>query len=147
MKATIRIPLLLIFAAVLPGCSRFEVRGYYRDAENPAISYFFGEDGKWQAEERVEVAAGVFPHGAGRRLQGTFERRGEIIELTCTEVLRQEPITGEFREEAIDASSYKHKLRIAEGALVPEAVDDGDEPLFASDVNPLGARKLVPAGG
>ena len=147
MTVSIRIAFLLASVALLPGCSRFKVEGSYRDADNPAITYLFGQDGKWLAEETVEVAAGVFPHGSGRRLQGTFQRLGNVIELTCTTVLRQEPITGEFRDEPTDAASYNHKLRIVEGALVPEATEDGLDPLFASDVNPLGARKLVPAGG
>ena len=147
VKASVRIVLLLASAAVLSGCSRFKVEGSYRDADNPAISYLFGQDGKWSAEKTVQVPAGLFPHGSGRRWQGTFERRGDFIELTCTAVLRQEPLTGEFRDEPTDVASYNHRLRIVEAALVPEATEHGVDPVFASDVNPLGARKLVPAGG
>ena len=140
---------LVLLAAVLAlsGCGRSKIEGSYRDAENPAITYFFGGDGTWQAERSVEVGAGVFPHGSGRRLAGSFSRRGDRVELVCIEVSRQDPMTGEFRGEGIDASAYNHILEVGNGALVPVPAEEGGEGVFASDINPLGARKLIPAGG
>ena len=139
--------LLLALALAPAGCSRGKVEGSYRDAENPAITYFFGADGNWRAESLVEVAAGVFPHGSGRKLEGNFRRRGDMIELVCTAVSRQEPTTGEFRDEEVDASAYNHVLRVENEALVPAPAEEGVQETFASDINPLGARKLIPAGG
>jgi len=138
--------LVLAVALVLSSCGRAKVEGSYRDAENPAITYFFGDDGTWRAESLVEVAAGVFPHGSGRRLEGTFSRRGNMIELVCTAVARQEPTTGEFRSEETDVSAYNHVLRMENGALIPAPAKEGQEVIFASEINPLGARRLIPAG-
>ena len=138
--------LLLAVALALSGCGRAKIEGSYRDVENPAITYFLGDDGKWQAESLVEVAAGVFPHGSGRRLEGTFSRRGNIIELVCTTVVRQEPTTGEFRSEETEASAYNHVLRMENGALIPAPAKEGQEVVFASEINPLGARRLISAG-
>ena len=140
--------LLLLGLALAPaGCSRVKVEGAYRDTENPGITYFFSNDGTWRAESLVEVAAGVFPHGSGRRLEGTFSRRGGRIELVCAAVSRQEPTTGRFRADEIEASAYNHALRLDGDSLVPAAAEEGQEVVFASDINPLGARRLVPAGG
>ena len=139
--------LVLAVALALSGCSRAKVEGSYRDAENSAITYFFGDDGTWRAESLVEVAAGVFPHGSGRRLEGTFSRRGNMIELLCTAVTRQEPTTGEFRSEETEVSAYSHVLRMENGALIPAPAKEAQEVLFASEINPLGARRLIPAGG
>lgn len=137
--------LLLVLVVLITACSRTgRVEGRYGDAENPAILYVFGEDGSWRAEEVVEVASGVFPHGAGLRLLGTYERRGDILLLECTQVSRQEPMTGEFREESIGLPAYSHRLRVEDGALFPVAEEEGQEAAFASDINPLGARKLIP---
>ena len=138
--------LVLAVALALSGCDRAKIEGPYRDAENPAITYFLGDDGKWLAESLVEVAAGVFPHGSGRRLEGTFSRCGNMIELVCTTVVRQEPTTGEFRSEETDASAYNHVLRMEDGALIPAPAKEGQEVVFASEINPLGARRLIPAG-
>jgi hypothetical protein len=138
---------VLAVALALAGCDRAKIEGFYRDAENPAITYFFGDDGTWRAEMLVEVAAGVFPHGSGRRLEGTFKRRGERMELVCITVLRQEPTTGEFRAEVTDTSACNHVLRMEDGALVPAPAEGGQEVVFASEINPLGARRLIPAGG
>jgi len=134
--------LMLAVALALFGCGRAKVAGSYRDAENPAVMYFFGEDGTWRAESLVEVAAGVFPHGSGRRLEGTFSRRGKLLELVCTAVARQEPTTGEFRSEETDVSAYNHVLRMENAALVPAPAEEGQEVVFASEINPLGARRL-----
>ena len=138
--------LVLAVALALSGCDRAKVEDSYRDAENPAITYFLGDDGKWQAESLVEVAAGVFPHGSGRRLEGTFSRRGERIDLVCAAVSRQEPTTGEFRSEETEASAYNHVLRMENGALIPAPAKEGQEVVFASEINPLGARRLISAG-
>ena len=134
-------------AFTLTGCDRVKVEGRYQDAENPAITYVFTRDGAWRAEEVLGVAAGVFPHGSGRRLEGTFGRRGDTLDLKCTTVSRQEPMTGEFCAESVDASAYSHLLRLESGALVPVAPGQTKGTVFPSDINPLGARKLVPAGG
>ena len=138
--------LVLAVALALSGCDRAKIEGPYRDVENPAITYFLGDDGTWRAESLVEVAAGVFPHGSGRRLEGTFSRRGERIDLVCAAVSRQEPTTGEFRSEETEASAYNHVLRMEDGALIPAPAKEGQEVVFASEINPLGARRLIPAG-
>ena len=146
MKVAVCVISAIAAIAVLPGCGRVKVEGSYRDVENPAISYIFNADGTWRAEKVSEVGAGIFPHGSGRRLHGTFGRKGNIVELKCVEVSREEPMSGEFRSEPVDVSAYDHRLRVEERALVPVAAKDGAESVFASDINPLGARRLVPPG-
>ncbi|MBJ7327593.1 MAG: hypothetical protein JHC52_09660 [Chthoniobacterales bacterium] len=138
--------LILSVVFFVSGCGRAKVEGRYRDADNPAIGYDFRADRTWTAESAVEVAAGIFPHGSGRKFEGTLKQRGDVIELTCTNVSRQEPLTGEFRPEPGRPSAYDHKFRAEEGMLRPLAPDAGTEILFASDINPLGAKLLMPQG-
>ena len=69
-----------------------------------------------------------------------------MIELVCTAVARQEPTTGEFRSEETDVSAYNHVLRMENGALIPAPAKEGQEVIFASEINPLGARRLIRAG-
>lgn len=142
--ALVRSVLALAAIASLVGCGREPVGGTYRDAMNPGIRYEFGQDGTWSAESIVEVPAGVFPHGAGRRLAGIFTRSGDTLELVCSSATRQDPISGEFREEENDASSFSHRLLAEQGSLFPLGPNGERDSLFATDLNPLGARNLVP---
>lgn len=141
----LRVALLAVLVAVLAGCGRdnVDVEGAYRDASNPAVRYELRAGGGWAAESVVEVSAGVFPHGAGRRLEGSFTRVGDVLELVCTSAGRQDPVSGSFIEEEGDLASCNHRLLIRDGELVPIGEDGETEGLFASDLNPFGARKLV----
>jgi len=131
-------------AAALPaGCGRKEISGNYRDAENPAIRYEFRPDGRWTATLSLEVPAGLFAHGAGQRLEGTYRRNGETWELTCAARFREDPVSGEFKEDRGGGSHADHMFVVREGALVPTGRQDA---VFASDLNPLGARRLEPEG-
>ena len=135
---------LLAFCCVfLSGCGSQKVVGHFRDEAKPDLRYQFGEDGSWSAEVVVELPTGVFPHGAGRRFDGTFSRSGNVIELVCLSVERQDPTSGAYREDDVELAEYSHRLLLEEGALVPVGPDGEREALFATDLNPLGARKLV----
>ncbi|MBJ7327583.1 MAG: hypothetical protein JHC52_09605 [Chthoniobacterales bacterium] len=142
-----RLLLGIVLVAIAPaGCARKEVAGNYIDAENPAIHYEFRPDGQWVGTLSLEVPGGLFAHGAGQRLEGTYRRRGDILELQCTGYFRQDPVSGEFKKErggGGDAVS-DHMFLIGEGALIPTGRKDA---VFASDLNPLGARRLQPDGG
>jgi len=140
----LRVVLLAACAAFVSACGPKRVVGAYRDVENPQVRYQFGNDGTWSAESAVELAAGVFPHGAGRRLEGTFEQSGRAIEIICVSASRQEPTSGQYRAEEADPSQYNHRLEVDEDGLVPVGPDGERDAVFASDLNPFGARKLVP---
>jgi len=128
----------------LVGCGRRHVEGVYHDAGNPAIRYELRDGGRWFAELIVEVPSGVFPHGASRRLEGTFKRKGGIIELVCLTASRQDPISGAFRPDDSAAAEYSHFLAVEDAFLVPVGPDGKSEAFFAAELNPLGARQLVP---
>jgi len=135
--------LILLAALVgLAACGRPSVEGIYRDVDNSSLRYEIRPDGLWSAELVVEVPSGVFPHGASRRFLGTFVRRGDILELVCTSSDRQDPMSGEFRPEDCDLSAHHHRLRAQDGALVAVGADGQTESLFATDLNPFGARRL-----
>lgn len=142
----IRAVVFAVAIVLLPGCGREKIEGRYRDADNAAITYQLRADGTWTAVMSVKVPAGVFPHGSARKLQGTFTRQGDRLALECKSVEREDPITGDFRPERGEAAAYDHLLRIENGRLLPAARQDGQSPLFASDLNPLGARELLPQG-
>ena len=118
---------LAICVGCFSGCGGPPVIGTYRDAVNPAVRYELREGGLWSAELVVDVPSGVFPHGAGQRLEGNFTRRGDVLELVCTASSRQDPISGEFRKDE---------------ALVAVDANGGTESIFATDLNPFGARRL-----
>jgi hypothetical protein len=140
----LRIALIAACAAVLSGCGREKVDGVYRDPANPAVRYELRNGDSWSAEMVVEVPAGIFPHGAGTWLQGNYTRSGDVIELVCTSAGRRDPLSGELRADKTDPASYNHKLVLEDGALVPVGAGGEKEADFATDLNPLGARKLVP---
>jgi hypothetical protein len=139
----LRVVVLAVCAALLPGCGSQKVAGSYRDAMNPDLRYQFGEDGSWSAEVVIELPAGVFPHGAGRRFGGTFKRSGDSLDLVCLSASRQDPASGQYRNDEVDLASYAHRLLVKEDSLVPVGPNGETEGLFATDLNPLGARKLV----
>lgn len=143
---SIRFAVVLVAALLVSGCGRPKVVGYYRDAQNADVAYELRVDGTWVATVTVGVPAGVFPHGSDRRLEGTYGRRGKVIELTCRSVRREDPMTGEFAEEPLNPSSCNHYFRAEDGKLVPIGADGQTEAVFASDLNPLGARELVRVG-
>lgn len=138
-----RFVLLVGFAAVLSGCGSQKVAGSYRDSTNGNVRYQFVGDGSWSAEAIVELPAGVFPHGAGRRLEGKFKQSGDLLELVCLSASRQDPTSGQYRKEDVDLAKYGHRLLAGKGHLVPIGPNGETEALFATDLNPLGARKLV----
>ncbi len=138
-----RVVLILFCAALLPGCGSQKVTGSYRDEVNQDLRYQFGEDGSWSAELAIDLPAGVFPHGAGRRFDGTFERSGDALELVCLSASRQDPASGKYRKDEVDLASFAHRLLVEEDVLVPMGPNGEREALFATDLNPLGARKLV----
>lgn len=148
--SVMRVYRYVILAAVvclMSGCGHGKVEGFYRDAENAAITYRLRADDTWMAEAAADAGAGIFPHGSGRRLDGSWSRRGNVVVLTCASVRRQDPMTGEFAEEPDDSSAFDHRLLIAdEGRLVPVGADGKIGAGFASDLNPLGARELVRIG-
>lgn len=137
-----RLVLLAAFVGCLAGCGGPPVDGTYRDADNPSLRYEFRPGGLWSAEMVVDVPAGVFPHGAGRRFGGTYVRRGDLLELVCTSSSRQDPMSGEFRAENSDLASCNHLLLAQDGMLVAVGADGQTDSLFATDVNPFGARRL-----
>jgi len=128
---------------VMTGCGRRAVEGVYRDVADPSIRYELRDDGSWSAELIVEIPAGVFAYGANRRLDGTYRRSGSLVELACLNASRQDPISGEYRPEGA-AAQYNHLLSAEEDFLVPVGPNGEKDALFAADLNPLGARKLVP---
>jgi hypothetical protein len=132
---------IVLVAIALAGCARKEVTGNYTDAENPAIHYEFRPDGQWVGTLALEVPGGLFAHGAGQRLEGTYLRRGDILELKCTGYFRQDPVSGEFKQERGGGgeAASDHMFLIGEGVLIPTGRKDA---VFASDLNPLGARRL-----
>lgn len=137
---------LLAAAWGLSGCGKEKIAGSYRDAENPAITYELREDGAWVAQMAVGAPSGVFPHGSDRRLEGTYRRSGEELELVCNAVRRQDPTTGEFADEPGDPSACNHRLRAEKDKLLPVGTSGETNAVFASDLNPLGARVLVRVG-
>jgi len=141
-----RLLLAMAVAAAIPvGCGRKDITGDYRDTENPAIRYEFRPDGSWTATLSLKVPAGLFAHGAGQRLEGTYSRSGETLELKCAARFREDPVSGEFSEDRGEgAGGADHMFLIQEGVLVPKGPQDA---VFASDLNPLGARRLEFAGG
>lgn len=127
---------------VVTGCGRRDVEGVYRDVSDPSIRYELRDDGSWSAELIVEIPAGVFAHGASRRLDGTYNRSGSLLELVCLNASRQDPISGEYRPEGA-AALYNHLLSAEEDSLVPVGPKGEKDAVFAADLNPLGARQLV----
>lgn len=142
----LRLLLVALCAAALAGCGGKNVAGLYRDESNPAVCYELRADGTWSAELSVGVPAGVFPHGAGKQFEGNFTRSGQVLELVCTSVRRQDPISGDWQKDATDPASCTHRLLFEEGVLVPIGPRGEKEALFATDLNPFGARKLVSEG-
>lgn len=126
----------------LAGCGRETIGGAYRDVEKPSVRYELDEGGNWSAEVQVAVPSGMFAHGAGRKFSGNFTRRGNVLELVCTSASRQDPVSGKFREEPDELSSYNHFFLTQGGALVAVGSDGRTESLFASDLNPFGTRRL-----
>lgn len=142
-----RYVILAAAVCLVSGCGREKMEGFYRDAENAAITYRLRADDTWTAEVAADAGAGIFPHGSGRRLEGSWSRRGNVVALACSSVLRQDPVTGEFAAEPGELSAFDHRLLIAgKGRLVPVGADGKVEAGFASDLNPLGARELVRVG-
>lgn len=139
----LRVVVLALCAVLVPGCGSQKVAGPFRDAANPDLRYQFGEDGSWSAELAIDLPAGIFPHGAGRRFDGTFERSGDALELVCLSASRQDPASGKYRKDEVDLASFAHRFLVEEDALVPIGPNGETEALFATDLNPLGARKLV----
>lgn len=133
---------LASFIGLLPGCGGQPISGSYRDEGNPSVRYDLREDGVWSAELVVDVPSGIFPHGAGQRLEGNFTRCGDVLELFCTGVSRQDPTSGEFRKADADVAAYNHRLRVETDTLVPVGTDGSTESMFATDLNPFGARRL-----
>lgn len=138
-----RLLLVAVCAAALAGCGGNDIAGSYRDESNPAVRYELRADGTWCAELAVGVPSGVFPHGAGKRLEGNYTRSGQGLELACLSVRRQDPISGEWQNDAMDPATCTHRLMVEEGLLVPVGPSGEKEAPFATDLNPLGARKLV----
>ncbi|MFM7374657.1 MAG: hypothetical protein ACKO39_05850 [Chthoniobacterales bacterium] len=134
--------LLAVCVGSLSGCGGPPIDGAYRDSVNPSVRYELREGGLWSAELVVDVPSGVFPHGAGQRLEGNFTRRGDVLELVCTASSRQDPISGEFRKDDADLAAYNHRLRVEADALVPVDANGETESVFATDLNPFGARRL-----
>lgn len=142
-----RYMILVVVACLASGCGRERADGFYRDAENAAITYQLRADDTWVAEIAVDAGAGIFPHGFDRRLEGSWKRRGNVVVLACSAVRRQDPMTGEFAVEPGDPSAFDHRFLIAgKGRLVPVGADGRAGAGFASDLNPLGARELVRSG-
>ena len=141
--AGLRLVLFAACAVILPGCGRERVDGAYRDSANPALRYELRNGDTWSAEMVVAVPAGVFPHGAGTWWRGNYTRSGNVIELVCTSSGRYDPLSGELREDKADPAAYNHRLAFEDGGLVPVGAKGEKEALFATDLNPLGARKLV----
>lgn len=144
---TARLLFLAFSAVVLAGCGRQKVEGVYRDEFNPALRYELRDGGDWSAEVVVEVPAGVFPYGADRKFSGLFTRRGDLLELVCSSAEQRDPISGDYRADDAEPAQYNHLLLAEEGALLPVDADGRKEALFATDLNPLGARKLIREGG
>lgn len=134
----------LAAAMLLTGCSRERIEGRYRAVGNPSVSYCFQEGGLWSVEVPVTVPMGVFPHGAGKKFSGNYVRKGDALELVCTSSSRQDPISGDFREEEVDVSIYNHGLLVEGRALLAVGSNGETNSLFASDLNPFGVRHLVP---
>jgi len=143
----LRVVSIVVCAAFLAGCGARKIAGHFRDVANPDLLYEFGEDGSWSADVVVELPTGIFPHGAGTRFEGTFERSGDQLHLVCLSTSRQDPTSGQYRKGDTEPSAYSHTLLVEEDALVPVGPDGEREALFATDLNPLGARKLVREDG
>lgn len=142
----LRYLLVALCSAALAGCGGTNPAGLYSDDTNPAVRYELRSDGTWLAEFAVGVPSGVFPHGAGKRLEGNFTRSGQVLEMVCTSVRRQDPISGEWQKDATEPASCTHRLLLEGGVLVPIGPRGEKEALFATDLNPFGARKLVREG-